>query len=246
MAAAVTPMVAAWNAGSKVPFWRKKTTRPAMVASIALRPPGGAPSHWPALASGGTLRPAPGWTWAPAALRDDMTPTVLLFDIDGTLVTTGGVGRRALEQAFDQAYGRKDACAHFSFGGMTDRAIARQGLAAIDVEPTPERIEALLALYVRELEAEVARADMRRYLVHRGVPEALAAAEARGAGFAMGLGTGNIREGARVKLQRVGLHERFRFGGFGCDHEDRPTLIRHGAERGAADPRRFRSPTAGW
>jgi phosphoglycolate phosphatase-like HAD superfamily hydrolase len=162
-----------------------------------------------------------------------MTPTVLLFDIDGTLVTTGGVGRRALAQAFDRAYGRKDACSHFSFDGMTDRAIARQGLEAVGVECTPERVEAVLALYVQMLEAEVAVADMRRYLVHVGILEALAAAETR-AGFALGLGTGNIREGARVKLQRVGLHERFRFGGFGCDHEDRPTLIRHGAERGAA------------
>ena len=49
----------------------------------------------------------------------------------------------------------------------------------------------------------------------------------------MGLGTGNIREGARVKLSRVGLFERFSFGGFGCDHEDRAALIRRGAERGA-------------
>jgi phosphoglycolate phosphatase len=70
-----------------------------------------------------------------------------------------------------------------------------------------------------------------RCVVHRGVEAALDAAEARGC--AIGLGTGNVREGARLKLERVGLHHRFAFGGFGCDHELRAELIRVGAERGA-------------
>ena len=55
-------------------------------------------------------------------------PTVLLWDIDGTLVTTGGVGRRAVERAFDQQHGRADACALIRFDGMTDRSIVRLGL----------------------------------------------------------------------------------------------------------------------
>ena len=50
---------------------------------------------------------------------------------------------------------------------------------------------------------------------------------------AVGLGTGNIREGARIKLERVGIYDRFAFGGFGCDAEDRTELIRRGAKRGA-------------
>ena len=50
----------------------------------------------------------------------------------------------------------------------------------------------------------------------------------------MGLGTGNVRQGARIKLERVRIHDRFSFGGFGCDHEDRVELIRHGARSGAA------------
>src|SRR5262249_61591230 len=52
-------------------------------------------------------------------------------------------------------------------------------------------------------------------------------------GMAVGLGTGNIREGARIKLERVGIYHHFPFGGFGCDSEDRAALIRRGAERGA-------------
>lgn len=162
-----------------------------------------------------------------------MRPTVLLFDVDGTLVTTGGVGRRALARAFERTHGRADACNHFRFDGMTDRAIARMGLMACAIEVTPERVEAVLADYLRCLEEEIATADDRGYIVHAGIPEALDAAASQ-RNVALGLGTGNVEAGARLKLKRVGLHERFRFGGYGSDHEDRPTLIRHGAERGAA------------
>ncbi len=160
-----------------------------------------------------------------------MKPTVLLFDVDGTLVTTGGAGRRALERTFEELHGRADACSAFSFDGMTDRAIARQGLAAVGLESTEPAIDAVLGHYVRVLAEEVARVDPSRYRVHSGMHEAIEAGLA--AGFAVGLGTGNVREGARVKLARVGLAERFRFGGFGDDHELRAELIRRGAERGA-------------
>jgi phosphoglycolate phosphatase len=160
-----------------------------------------------------------------------MRPTVLLFDIDGTLVTTGGVGRRAIEKTFAVHFGRPDACSSFRFDGMTDRAIMRQGLLALEQPATAEAITELLAHYLRVLETEVAEADMSRYRVHPGMREAIDAAHARG--MAVGLGTGNIREGARVKLNRVSLFERFSFGGFGCDHEVRLELIRTGAQRGA-------------
>ncbi|MDX2012973.1 MAG: haloacid dehalogenase-like hydrolase [Myxococcaceae bacterium] len=159
-------------------------------------------------------------------------PTVLLFDIDGTLITTGGAGRRAIRAAFAQRYGRADACDHFSFGGMTDQAIARQGLAAIGVEGTAAAIHELLSAYVLHLEDEVRRVPEADYRVHAGMHAAIDAGHGRG--FAVGLGTGNVRAGATVKLRRVGLHERFDFGGFGDDDELRPNLIRRGAERGAA------------
>jgi phosphoglycolate phosphatase-like HAD superfamily hydrolase len=161
-----------------------------------------------------------------------MRPTVLLFDIDGTLVTTGGVGRRALERAFELAYGRPDACSSFGFDGMTDRSIARLALTAIGAPVTPEAIDDVLRRYVELLEEEVSRADMSRYRVHAGMEQAVDTALSRD-GYAVGLGTGNIREGARVKLSRVGIYDRFSFGGFGCDHEHRVELIRRGAERGA-------------
>lgn len=158
-------------------------------------------------------------------------PTVLLWDIDGTLVTTGGVGRRAVERAFERQHGRRDACALIRFDGMTDRSITRLGLEAIGVEPTDAAIDAVLAAYVRELREELVLSTPDSYRVHTGVETALEAARQRG--MAQGLGTGNIVEGARLKLEHVALYHHFDFGGFGSDHELRVELIRLGAERGA-------------
>jgi len=158
-------------------------------------------------------------------------PAIYLFDIDGTIVTTGGAGRRAIERAFDRLHLRSDACAGISFGGMTDRAIARAGLTAIGAPSSERDIDDFLAVYLEILVEEVEIA--REYHVHRGIEQAVEAALARDV-CAVGLGTGNIREGARLKLARVGLFERFSFGGFGCDHEDRAELLRVGASRGAS------------
>jgi phosphoglycolate phosphatase-like HAD superfamily hydrolase len=164
-----------------------------------------------------------------------MRPTVLLFDIDGTLVSTPGCGRRALERAFTDRYGRTAVLQGIHFGGMTDRALVRQGLAVVDESvrgPAAEAIiDALLAAYVPLLEDEIARTAAFR--LHAGVVELLDALAARPR-VAIGLGTGNIRPGARVKLAKLGIHERFGFGGFGCDHEDRAEILRIGAARGAA------------
>jgi len=159
------------------------------------------------------------------------TPTVLLFDIDGTLVSTGGAGRRALERAFEAFASRRDACDAFDFGGMTDRAIVRRGLVATGREPAESAIDAVLDLYLGFLDDEVRRTP--RYVVHDGVLDALDAAS-MAERVAIGLGTGNIRRGAALKLAPRRLFERFSFGGFGCDHEDRPSLLRIGATRGAA------------
>lgn len=159
-------------------------------------------------------------------------PTILLFDIDGTLVTTGGVGRRALERAFARLHGRGDACSLLRFDGMTDRSITRLGLQAIGVSATESGIDDVLQQYLLELEAELALSTPDTYSVHPGVSSVLQAVSVDG--VAVGLGTGNVVEGARLKLEHVGLYQHFSFGGFGSDHELRVELIRRGAERGAA------------
>jgi len=164
-----------------------------------------------------------------------MRPTIVLFDVDGTLVTTPGCGRRALERAFGARYGTTAVLRDVRLDGMTDRGIARAGLAALGEPATgaaaDAAIDALLAAYVPFLEEEVAAATGLR--PHHGVIELLDALDTE-ASVAVGLGTGNIRAGARAKLSPLGLFERFRFGGFGCDHEERATLLRIGAARGAA------------
>src|SRR5690606_1805481 len=151
-------------------------------------------------------------------------------DIDGTLITTGGAGRRAMERAFADAHGRADAVS-FRLDGMTDRGIVRTALDNIGVESDERAIDALLELYLVRLREEVRLVPDARYRVHAGMREAIAVARRHGA--AVGLGTGNIRAGARIKLERVELDSTFTFGGFGCDAESRAELIRIGAERGA-------------
>jgi phosphoglycolate phosphatase-like HAD superfamily hydrolase len=162
-----------------------------------------------------------------------MRPTVLLFDIDGTLVTTGGAGRRSMDLAFEKLHGRRDACDSFSMSGMTDRAIVRKALRIIGADDSTEAIDAVIASYLAHLAQEVRNVADRDYRVYPGMREAVGEARSR-EGFAVGLGTGNVREGARVKLERVSIYDQFDFGGFGCDHEDRVELIRTGAKAGAA------------
>lgn len=159
-----------------------------------------------------------------------MRPTILLFDVDGTLVSTGGCGRRAIERAFARAFGERPGAFAFPFDGMTDRAIVRTALRKSDLPHGDAEVDTFLPVYLEVLEEEVATAPY--YRLHRGMREAVDHALGK-ADVAVGLGTGNVRDGARLKLQRVDIYDAFAFGGFGCDHEDRALLIRRGAERGA-------------
>ena len=164
-----------------------------------------------------------------------MRPTVYLFDIDGTLISTGGAGRRSMEGAFGELFGARGVAAiAFSFAGMTDHAIVRNGLRALEgpaIEHDLAVIERVLEAYLVRLADEVRRAET--YVVHPGVRSILDWLP-KTASTAIGLGTGNVRRGAYAKLTRGALHEAFPFGGFGCDAEDRTELLRVGAQRGAA------------
>lgn len=165
----------------------------------------------------------------PAGYGIGVRPTVLLFDIDGTLVTTGGAGRRAMALAFEAVCGDAHALDGIKLGGMTDRLILREGLTRIGRafdEPTFER---LIEVYLGHLTREVAVSP--GYVVFPGVQAILDRCAATDA--AMGLGTGNVSKGAYTKLERADLGRYFQFGGFGCDAEDRSELIRIAATRGA-------------
>lgn len=158
-----------------------------------------------------------------------MKPTVVLFDVDGTLITTGGAGRRAIERAYEMAFGEQGNF-DFPFGGMTDRAIMRAGLSQSGRTADDEAFDAIMAVYLDALRIEVSGST--RYFVHPGIEQALDGLRPRDH-VAVGLGTGNIEPGARIKLERAALNEWFSFGGFGCDAEDRAELIAVGARRGA-------------
>ncbi len=122
----------------------------------------------------------------------------------------------------------------FSFGGMTDKAIVRNALLEVGLRFASEaelesEMEATLGFYLEVLAEEVAHTRIR---IHDGMERALDMADARPE-VALGLGTGNIRKGAEIKLGCVGIYHRFSFGGFGDDSIDRPTLLLAGARRGS-------------
>ncbi|MBI5610678.1 MAG: haloacid dehalogenase-like hydrolase [Deltaproteobacteria bacterium] len=157
-------------------------------------------------------------------------PTVILFDIDGTLLLSGGAGRRAMERACGEILGMPDACASFSMAGMTDRAIVRRACQAAGRPDHPALLDQLLEAYLCALPEELARST--RFRILAGGHRLIAALREHGH-VAVGLGTGNVRRGAAHKLGHAGLWNVTHFGGFGCDAEDRGELIRIGAERGA-------------
>jgi phosphoglycolate phosphatase-like HAD superfamily hydrolase len=153
---------------------------------------------------------------------------LVLFDIDGTLLDAGGAGRWAMTRAFEETFGIPDA-EPFSrtvrFDGMTDPGILRA--IAANAAIGPERLEArhqdLRGAFLSNLGRRLQDTPARRALP--GVVDVLD----RLAGISIaqvGLATGNIEEGARLKLGSVGLSDYFAFGGFGGDAPDRAGIGR--------------------
>ncbi len=167
-----------------------------------------------------------------------MPPTVLLFDVDGTLLTAGGAGRRALVRAFAAELGHGEVVEAIDLRGMTDPAVFREAVEATGRSPDPRLLSRLVAAYLAFLPEELDRSES--FTLLPGVRRVVAAARAC-PGVAVGLGTGNFERGARLKLARGGLHDVFPFGGFGDDAEARAEVLRVGAERGA---RRLETPLA--
>ena len=160
-----------------------------------------------------------------------MTPTVLLFDVDGTLVNAGGAGKRAMAAAFGAVCQAPEAVDRLDLRGMTDSAIFRDALRAIGHPSDDGVLSRLAESYLSLLPGEIARAE--QYQVLPGVVGLLETLGGRPA-LGIGLGTGNLERGARIKLERGGIDHHFAFGGFGSDHEAREEILRIGAVRGAA------------
>jgi phosphoglycolate phosphatase len=154
---------------------------------------------------------------------------VLLFDVDGTLVSSGGAGARALERALQEVAHLEGSLAGVRFDGATDLWLVRQALAARGVPHSHELALRVLDRYVELLPQEIAASTGYRLLP--GVTELLAALRARGA--PLGLCTGNVARGARAKLARGGIDAHFAFGGFGNDAEARADILAVALRRAA-------------
>jgi phosphoglycolate phosphatase len=146
---------------------------------------------------------------------------LILFDIDGTLVR-GGPAKDAFVAAMTETYGTPGPLTEVSFAGKTDPQIARELLrgAGLDDDAIDVGLERLWERYLAHLEALLPDDPVR---VLSGVDELLDALVSL-EGVAVGLLTGNIEGGARLKLSSGGLWEHFSFGSYGSDHEERDAL----------------------
>jgi len=156
-------------------------------------------------------------------------PTVLLFDIDGTLVDMKGAGRRAMDRAFVELTGKRDLLG-FSFAGQTDPLIFGRGLTNAGLEVTATHVEELTRVYLEALVEEARLGPAPG--TYPGVHELLTSLSDLD-NVVLGVGTGNLEAGAKVKLSCTELEHFFSFGGYGSDHGIRDKLIAVGLHRGA-------------
>jgi phosphoglycolate phosphatase-like HAD superfamily hydrolase len=165
--------------------------------------------------------------------------SALLFDIDGTLVHAGGAGRRAVEAALERHLGsavrpQESWLGELRLDGMTDRLIVREAMVALGLPFDVRTCDAILDSYVENLRGEIHGPG---YAVLPGVEALLARAHA--AGRVVGLCTGNVARGARVKLARGGLDRFFGWAegapnGFAEDGEARERIVEAVLRRVAA------------
>jgi phosphoglycolate phosphatase len=156
---------------------------------------------------------------------------LVLFDIDGTLLRVGGAGALAVRDAMLEVYGETGQIGGYRMGGRTDPQIVRELLtgAGYSLEDVEARLDALWEVYLRNLRRELERNPIRPL---PGVVELLDRLERSGDPTVLGLLTGNLMEGARLKVEAAGLgFDRFRVGAYGSDHWQRPELPAVAAQR---------------
>lgn len=155
----------------------------------------------------------------------------ILFDIDGTLITTGGASAVAWRRAFADLYGIPADIHESTHAGMTDPEVGRLTFTAvIGHDPEPRELATLMAKRLEHLPAAVA--ESTGYRVLPGVTELLPALVRRG--YLLGLTTGLVESAAHIKLARADLNKYFHFGGYGSDSPDRTELTQRGIQRAGA------------
>ena len=157
-----------------------------------------------------------------------MTPRAALFDIDGTLISSGGAGGVAWREAFRDLYGVPADIGKFSDAGMTDPEVGRLTFEAV-IGHAPSHDELARVLMARQRHLPRAVAESEGYRVLPGVRERLD--QLHDDGVLLGLTTGGTEAAAHIKLARGDLNHYFSFGGYGSDSPDRTELTRRGIER---------------
>ena len=158
---------------------------------------------------------------------------IVLFDIDGTLVLTGGAGLRAMSRVCRDVLGIADALAGVPVAGRTDWIILSDALAKAGRTLDAAGLDALRTPYVRLLADEIQAPGQGPKSVMPGVAPLLDRLAAREDVF-LGLVTGNFKEAARVKLEYFDIWRYFRCGAFGDDAADRNALVPFALQRAAA------------
>jgi len=163
-------------------------------------------------------------------------PALWLFDIDGTLVDTGGAGMRALQETATECFG--DPGPELDLAGSTDSGIVAGMLAHFGREAAAGEFDAFYSRYLERLEWNLARGGFQGQVL----PGVVALLEQLAGVVTVGLLTGNIAGGAAAKMRHFGLDHHFAFGAYGCDHADRNRLGPIALERAARHTGRRFSP----
>lgn len=149
-----------------------------------------------------------------------MKERLLLFDIDGTLISSAGAGIHALKLVLTERFQIEDDLHDIEIAGMTDSGIVMSILKKHQIPPTHENVSAFLDSYMHFLSQELPR---RQGNLLPGVLELLERVKAR-PHLVLALLTGNISRGAQLKLEHYGVWHFFEFGAFADDHHDRNEL----------------------
>jgi phosphoglycolate phosphatase-like HAD superfamily hydrolase len=154
---------------------------------------------------------------------------LFLFDIDGTLVITGGAGQRAMNRAFHDTFGIPDAFKGIDLAGRTDTSIVSDAFSRLGMAADPDEVARFRSRYLVCLQDEVPRPGVGKRVLP-GIAPLLEALQPHGHNF-LALLTGNYADAAEVKLAHFDLWRYFKCGAFGEDHGDRNHLVPVALER---------------